>query len=325
VYSSKLPKIKRFINIYQSNGKKKETNKQKHDHTSLEPIKIHDSSPIDPENNENDSESSQEIIAGSCETSQNRNNHNIDDSTSGRNFTLNRPRADKHDRSHTITPEIPVKTSLPDINTSITARNIKKVIQNNKKGKHKIKAIGKPPLWIVINKKNSVYPDISNFKAGTANNKILQLRQHLTRTNTVSNPNLLKEEQAMIDSMFSEHARQASRERDGYASGINSGTQKHIKKKRTRTKAPSQFKNRAISSDIEPTKKNRNTSLSKELTRDNSRKGMKQESKLFQIQPSQQYINHPFIIGRQTFRQDYETNWNDNNTHKRPSKKEISK
>ena len=41
--------------------------------------------------------------------------------------------------------------------------------------------IGKPPLALNSNSKISLYPDASNFKAGTANNKILQLRNNLKR------------------------------------------------------------------------------------------------------------------------------------------------
>lgn len=126
--------------------------------------------------------------------------------------------------------------------------------------------------------------------------------------------------------MFSEQARNASRERDGANSGIYSGLQKHLKKKRSRTKAPSQFNNRAISSDIEPLKKARNISQNKEKIRDNSRKVLKQDSKWLLIQLFKLYINNSFLLGRQINRQTYDTARNDSqNTNKRLTKKEVSK
>ena len=105
---------------------------------------------------------------------------------------------------------------------------------------------GKPPLWIDSQKK-SIYPDAMNYKQGTANNKILQLREHLTKSNTVSNPDLLKEEQAIIDSMFSEKGRQASKERESYPLSIYLGAHQR-RKKRGLTKPLHPIKERGISS-----------------------------------------------------------------------------
>ena len=53
-------------------------------------------------------------------------------------------------------------------------RGMRKISKNNH-------PIGKPPLALNSNSKISLYPDASNFKAGTANNKILQLRNNLKR------------------------------------------------------------------------------------------------------------------------------------------------
>jgi hypothetical protein len=64
----------------------------------------------------------------------------------------------------------------------------------------------------------------------------MQLREHLTRSNTMSNPNLLQEEQAIIDSMFLDKKRQASRGRDAFSSAISYGLHKGKKKKRASTK-----------------------------------------------------------------------------------------
>jgi hypothetical protein len=126
--------------------------------------------------------------------------------------------------------------------------------------------------------------------------------------------------------MFSEQARHASRERDGCTSGQYTGLQKHLKKKRSRTKAPSQFKNRAISSDIEPLKKARNISQNKDKIRDDSRKVVQQESKSFVIPLFKRYINNNFSLGRHSNRQNYDSARNDSqNTNKRPTKKEVSK
>lgn len=115
---------------------------------------------------------------------------------------------------------------------SATTRNARKALGSNKRAQRKTNALGKPPLCIDTNKKYSVYPDASSYKLGTANSKILQLREHLTRSNTVSNPDLLKEEQAIIDSMFSEKGRQASRGREPFSSAVYSGITKYKKRKR---------------------------------------------------------------------------------------------
>lgn len=149
----------------------------------------------------------------------------------------------------TISPEYQIDTSLPDINTSITTRNTRKMLVSHNRIQRKHNALGKPPLWIDTNKKYSIYPDAQSYKHGTANDKILMLREHLTRSNTVSNPNLLKEEQAIIDSMFNDKARQASRERSNYTSNIQTVINSKIKgKKRSQTKAPSSIELRGISS-----------------------------------------------------------------------------
>lgn len=88
VYNTKLPKIKRFINIYQSNGSKnskktlnitkykggveksisKENVPQKQDGGEFDPIKVIDSSPVNYEHNDTQSlDSSLDVIAASCE------------------------------------------------------------------------------------------------------------------------------------------------------------------------------------------------------------------------------------------------------------------
>lgn len=131
-------------------GSDKESNNLKSDHMNMKIIKVNDSSPVDQEYTENDLESSLDVIAASYEMSQSSTNQDLDDANLSNKFALNRQGVDKSelqtDRNHTITPEIPVNTTLPDINTSITSRNNKMVIPNNKKGKRRMKAIGKPPL-----------------------------------------------------------------------------------------------------------------------------------------------------------------------------------
>ena len=93
----------------------------------------------------------------------------------------------------------------------------------------------------------SIYPDSLSYKQGTANSKILQLREHLTKSNTVSNPDLLKEEQAIIDSMFSEKGRQASKDRESYPLSIYLGAHQR-RKKRGLTKPLHPIQERGISS-----------------------------------------------------------------------------
>jgi len=91
------------------------------------------------------------------------------------------------DRTHTITPEVNQNnTSLPTINTVSTTRNVKKALVSHNRIHRKANALGKPPLGLDPEKKESIYPDALNYKHGTANNKILQLREHLTRNGTNS-------------------------------------------------------------------------------------------------------------------------------------------
>lgn len=122
-----------------------------------------------------------------------------------------------------------MNTSLPSINTSTSTKNAKKAVGASRKLTKKSVVNGKPPLGLDSQKRNSIYPDTLSYKQGTANNKILQLREHLAKSNTVSNPDLLKEEQAIIDSMFSEKGRQASRERDNYPLAIYNGARQNRK------------------------------------------------------------------------------------------------
>lgn len=149
----------------------------------------------------------------------------------------------------------------------------------HKRVQKRTNGIGKPPLCIDTNKKYSVYPDASNYKHGTANNKIIQLREHLTRSNTVSSPDLLKEEQAIIDSMFSEKGRQASRGREGYSSAIYSGLQKQRKKKRSSTKPHNISNKRGISSAAGDKKNSINTNLHNVMNKNHFKNILKVASK----------------------------------------------
>ena len=164
----------------------------------------------------------------------------------------------------------------------MTTRNARKAIVSHKRVQRKANALGKPPLCIDTNgsKKTSVYPDASNYKQGTANNKILQLREHLTRSNTLSNPNLLKEEQAMIDSMFSEKARQVSRERNNYTSNVyqaQNGSKRA--KKRSQTKGATPSKARVVNSAAGMKHKPiRNSTTNRVLAQSSSKTNIKSQS-----------------------------------------------
>jgi len=69
---------------------------------------------------------------------------------------------------------------LPDISSAISARNNRKGLGGRRLRKAR-NPIGKPPLALNSNAKISMYPDASNYKAGTASNKILELRDHLKK------------------------------------------------------------------------------------------------------------------------------------------------
>lgn len=252
-----MPKIKRFIHIYQSNGRANlrtnNNSKSRHGETNsgkdqsdspIDPIKVQDLSPmkLSQQQDTQSLESSLDVIATSCEVNHKSQNHEI--STEIQLLNRSTQNCSKEvagngrkntDRIHTITTECPVDTSLPEI-VSNTARNLRKKLVSKKRANRKGNISGKPPLCIETNKKNSLYPDTASYKNGTANNKIMLLREHLTRSNTMSNPNLLQEEQAIIDSMFLDKNRQASRGRDVFSSAISYGLHKNKKKRRAVTK-----------------------------------------------------------------------------------------
>lgn len=281
VYNTKLPKIKRFINIYQANGGKT-SKKNLHIKSKvvkddkLNPIKVQDSSPIDEDKLDNRSlESSLDVLAVSSEVVNHSQNQPTSTDTS---MVKHRLQSDSQfkvrkgqDRNTTITPD--VNTSLPSIGAANTTRNARKALVSNKRAQRRFKAGGKPPLWIDTNKK--LYPDASNYKHGTANNKILQLREHLTRSNTVSNPDLLKEEQAIIDTMFGSKERQASRGRKPFSSALHSGIRRQrSKKKHVSSKAANSTNTRSVYSAAGDKKQTRNQVISQGMTRKGSKKAL---------------------------------------------------
>ena len=275
--STNNTKIKRFINIYQSNGPKnankknfngikiKNVNKieQSSEHyakneedISLDPIKVYDSTPVDVDiDDEQSHESSLEIVAVSYDQNSQPADCRVETETSsyekyskGKQKVTNKKELQNSntERVHTITPDWPVNTIFPVINMSTSTRNMEKNAASNLKKFNKGIEHGKPPLCIDSQKK-SIYPDSLSYKQGTANSKIIQLREHLTKSNTVSYPDLLKEEQAIIDSMFSEKGRQASKERENYPLSIYIGAHQR-RKKRGMTKPLHPINERGISS-----------------------------------------------------------------------------
>lgn len=131
-----------------------------------------------------------------------------------------------------------------------------------------------------------------NYKQGTANNKIIQLREHLTRSNTVSNPNFLKEEQAIIDSMFSEKSRQASRENSNFSSNLynpihveNSNKRGEMKVKiRNQAKAASVNDSRGVNSAAgSKARKIRNSNTNRVLIHSASKKNANSQSEFLDI------------------------------------------
>lgn len=109
-----------------------------------------------------------------------------------------------------------------------------------------------------------------NFKHGTANNKILQLREHLARNNTMSNPDLLKDEQAVIDFMFSEKGRQASRGREQHNNSVYA-LHKIKKTRKALTKPPNTIERRGVSSTADRSKDSKFRPPAKEYARSNSK------------------------------------------------------
>ena len=138
-----------------------------------------------------------------------------------------------------------------------------------------------------------MYPDASYYKAGTASNKILQLREHFKSKsiakqyswNTTSNSNIFHDEQAIIDSLFNENTKNAAKDYDKYSSALYPGVYKQFGKKRSRTKNPPKPNNRGLSSANNSKKKIRNTSLSKKILRADSKK------KLYSRQNSKKYYD----------------------------------
>lgn len=177
---------------------------------------------------------------------------------------------------------------------STSTRNIEKNAASNfKKYNKKGPEVGKPPLCVDPQKK-SIYPDAMSYKHGTANSKIIQLREHLTKSNTVSNPDLLKEEQAIIDSMFTEKGRQASKERENYPLSIYLGAHQRRKKRGT-TKPLHPINERGVSSAAGQKKQREHSLNTNALRSEHSKNLLKVEGKFFTLilvyidrQPSRQ-------------------------------------
>ena len=172
VYKSKLPKIKRFINIYQTNGSKgsKRSNagsrpkntehpvSQNVNQISINPIKVDDANRADSEIEEEKSmESSLDVIGISSDVinkinkaesnlQQNQSKFHLSSVNNDSKSRIQTNSNKNTGRIHTITPECPVDTSLPDINIATTTRNTRKALVSHKRIQRKVNALGKPPL-----------------------------------------------------------------------------------------------------------------------------------------------------------------------------------
>lgn len=151
VYNTKLPKIKRFINIYQSNTNKnsrkniqkiKNTEKLseqdllRNENDNIRVIDAHEGL----ETEEQSLDSSLDVLAVSDDVNNQshlepmRSEMNLLDSQPTQDLPKNRNNSHKAtDRVFTITPECAGNTSLPNINTSVTARNGRNMMATSKK------------------------------------------------------------------------------------------------------------------------------------------------------------------------------------------------